>query len=308
MDQTSSQLVKAMSAGGACEGTQKADRCHEDEQLDCAICYEPLTTKGGAVPLPCECRVVYCHHCWDRALAASFTACGSALCPSCRSPLCVELDASQGRLVFKKMPKSNGGSDSDWRLQVYAQAKPVQIRLLEEFGAEVAAAFAASHTADGESQSEATREPTGHGQDSVNAATASTSFPPADSAPVPRCVCGWRLTCTSTRQRVLDFMSEQPLPTPPGLVEQVLRRPPINCDICQRQLGAKGDVWTCENGRRTVLHAVAYDVCHACFQFYAYGIEAGSEADEESGTSDEDSLDSEELCNGSGGSSEDTGW
>jgi len=319
VDQASRWLSEAMKASGECEGTPKADGRDDDEQLDCAICYEPLAAKGGAVPLPCECRIVYCHHCWDRALAASFSACGSALCPSCRSPLCVELDARKGRLVFKKIPRCSGAEDSvsDWRLRVYAQAKPVQIRLLEEFGAEVAATLAATHTAEGEPRSggsmpstEAASCPEPNSRGSGNAASASALSPRADSAPVPRCVCGWRLKCTSTRQRVLDFMSEQPLPTPPGLVEQVLRRPPIVCDICQRQLGPKGNVWTCENGRRTVLHAVAYDVCHTCFQFHAYGIEAGSELDEEEdATSDENAMDSEdELCNGSSDSSEDSGW
>ena len=61
------------------------------------------------------------------------------------------------------------------------------------------------------------------------------------------------------------------------------------------QVAASADVWTCENGRRTVLHAVAYDVCQAgpallrvslcvtglgslasvqsCFNYYAYGHE-----------------------------------
>jgi len=230
---------------------------------------------------------------------------------------------AKGGLCSKKIPRCSGADDSapDWRLRVYAQAKPVQIRLLEEFGAEVAATLAASHTPDGEPRTEVAAnlaatlatigpERNRRGSDSGNAATASASSPQADSVPVPRCVCGWRLTCTSTRQRVLDFMSEQPLPTPPGLVEQVLRRPPIVCDICGRQLGPKGNVWTCENGRRTVLHAVAYDVCHTCFQFHAYGIEAGSELDEEeSATSDDNVWDSEEeLCNGSSVSSEDSGW
>ena len=68
-------------------------------------------------------------------------------------------------------------------------------------------------------------------------------------------------------------------------LEQLLRSPPIMCDICNSQarhelgvcadlldiftsfmlvqVAAAADVWTCENGRRTVLHAVAYDVCQA---------------------------------------------
>lgn len=37
-----------------------------------------------------------------------------------------------------------------------------------------------------------------------------------------------------------------------------------NLKIClsqHRQVSPNSEVWTCENGRRTVLHSVAYDVC-----------------------------------------------
>ncbi|CAK0857856.1 unnamed protein product, partial [Prorocentrum cordatum] len=71
-----------------------------------------------------------------------------------------------------------------------------------------------------------------------------------------------------------------------------MRAPPIICDICRRQLDPCGSVWTCENGRRTVLHAVAYDVCQYCFALHAHGVEipadngrGGAHSDSYSGSS-----------------------
>merc|ERR1712241_1151902 len=90
------------------------------EVEECVICFEELEPTGGAVPLPCECRVGYCHLCWDRALAASMSACGRALCPSCRSPMYVDFDASSGRLCFSRAQDPPG---DDWRKRLYAQAK-----------------------------------------------------------------------------------------------------------------------------------------------------------------------------------------
>eukprot|EP00913_Durusdinium_trenchii_P026756 g25098.t1 len=56
-------------------------------------------------------------------------------------------------------------------------------------------------------------------------------------------------------------------------MEHLLRHPPIMCDICNKQVAASSKVWTCENGRRTVLHSVAYDVCQPCFDLHAHGRE-----------------------------------
>ena len=36
------------------------------------------------------------------------------------------------------------------------------------------------------------------------------------------------------------------------------------------QVAASSKVWTCENGRRTVLHSVAYDVCQAQDQWFLF--------------------------------------
>ena len=41
-------------------------------------------------------------------------------------------------------------------------------------------------------------------------------------------------------------------------------------------MAASADVWTCENGRKTVLHAVAYDVCQAPLSFLAVSMGCGA--------------------------------
>lgn len=55
-------------------------------------------------------------------------------------------------------------------------------------------------------------------------------------------------------------------------------RPPIVCDICGQQVQRQASLWTCENGRKTVLHSVSYDVCEGCFALHAHGIDLGGAA------------------------------
>ena len=82
--------------------------------------------------------------------------------------------------------------------------------------------------------------------------------------------------------------------------------PPIFCDLCHKMVNTRSQVWTCENGRRTVLHAVAYDVCESCFMLHAHGVEvigAGTEAasaedDEEDCSEMRDSLMEDDLEHG----------
>lgn len=205
-------------------------------ETDCSICFEPLVSRGGAITLPCDCKTDYCSLCWDRALAASMSACGQALCPSCRCGLQVDFNPDHGCLRFVRKPAGEHAPD-DWRRRLYEQAKPRQIRLLKEYGEQKANdALAAS-------------------LDSSEAA--------------PRCVCGSRLNCSSVRERVLAFLAEEnPAQHSQALIEQLMLRPPIVCDICDQPVLPQQQVWTCENGRRTVLHAVAYDVCERCFSFH----------------------------------------
>lgn len=234
------------------------------EQGDCAVCFEALESRGGAIPLPCECKVNYCADCWDRSLAASISACGRACCPSCRGAMRVDFDSSKGRLMFSRAPFSELAADApedDWRRRLYAQAKPRQIELLRRFGAQREKKPTESSQAIGVDASE---------RDSISdsPSAVSSTLQPA------RCVCGSRLSEVSVRDRVLAFVQEESPFTPPrSVVERLMQTPPIVCDICSHRVQPASKVWTCENGRRTVLHAVAYDVCESCFAEHAYGIE-----------------------------------
>jgi len=262
-----SAAASACSSASASAAARQGDREDEDE---CVICFEALASKGGAVPLPCECRVSYCASCWDRSLAASVTACGRALCPSCRASMRVDFDGDRGLLVFSRAEEPSAAApdeeaeeasafDDSWRRRLYEQAKPRQIQLLQRYGAAGAAC--------GGSSASRTAAP----QDSDSSATQP-----------PRCVCGSRLRCVSVRDRVMTFVSEEaPVPPPEQLVELLMQSPPIVCDICDARVGPASKVWTCENGRKTVLHAVAYDVCDACFALHAHGgLAAGADAND----------------------------
>eukprot|EP00747_Dinoflagellata_sp_TGD_P164862 gnl/TRDRNA2_/TRDRNA2_185394_c0_seq1.p1 gnl/TRDRNA2_/TRDRNA2_185394_c0~~gnl/TRDRNA2_/TRDRNA2_185394_c0_seq1.p1 ORF type:complete len:316 (+),score=68.22 gnl/TRDRNA2_/TRDRNA2_185394_c0_seq1:87-1034(+) len=282
----------------------------DDAELECVICFDDIRSAGGAVQLPCDCKVTYCNLCWDRALAASITACNSALCPSCRTPMRVDYDASEGRLAFSRAPTSPDGGDASedgWRKRLYEQAKPMQIRLLQEYGRRHQQAIAsASDTSDAASVAEAAASSssdrqTTEGEDRVPAEKADGEGENLQQPEQPRCVCGSRLACVSVRERVFIFISEEtPMPPPPSVIRRLMKCPPIVCDLCDRRVDAESNVWTCENGRRTVLHAVAYDVCEACFNLHAFGLEStGDEphdpdsVDDESSVSDDD--DSSEI-------------
>jgi len=222
----------------------------ETQDAECAICFETLESGGGAVPLPCDCRIAYCARCWDRALAASMTACGRALCPSCRTPMHVDFNAAESRLCFSRVASSS--SEDNWRQRLYAQAKPLQIELLQRYGEECPG-------------------------DNANS-TGSTCLAERSKL-APRCICGSRLECTAIRDRVLSYIHEgSPLPPLPSQFEALMYNPPVVCDICSRSVRSDR-VWSCANGRRTVLHAAAYDVCDTCFRWHAHGDEPEEESE-----------------------------
>ncbi|CAJ1388555.1 unnamed protein product [Effrenium voratum] len=105
------------------------------EDTECIICFETLEGRGGAVSLPCNCKVAYCHQCWDRSLAASMSSCGAALCPSCRSSMQVDFDPDSRQLTFSRSQEGgSSGFKRDWRKRLYKQARPAQIQLLQDFG------------------------------------------------------------------------------------------------------------------------------------------------------------------------------
>lgn len=289
--------ASAATASSAKETTKQ----EEDEGTECIICFEALESRGGAVQLPCSCRVAYCHLCWDRALAASMSATGQALCPSCRCPMYVDFDTQKGHLCFSRAPVSPGGEVAvdNWRKRLYKQARPRQIQLLQQYGAQGTGADAiiAPGGAGPASGDGGTGDPSlGHAGAASNESGHVEAQTTAQEA--PRCVCGYRLRCVSVRDRVLAFVSEEtPFPPPRSVVERLMLRPPVNCDICERSVDPGSRVWTCENGRRTVLHAVAYDVCEACFAYHAHGVELPmtTRGDEDEDDEEEDDVSPESM-------------
>jgi len=230
------------------------------EEVECGICYEaiPLT---GIAKLPCSCRVPYCHSCWDRALAASMSSCGRATCPSCRMALRVDFDAALGRLFFSRAETNSAGctgidtpnnanEDDDWFVRLYAQAKPAQIKLLQEYSAGVR---------DAERSCAGVQVP--------NSARGQHQGPRQQ---LPRCVCGSQLVCLTVEQRVLMYAEEEGV-TNQRRLERMLKRPPIICDLCNRDVSPDGSIWSCENGSSTVMHPASYDICSRCFTLCTTG-------------------------------------
>lgn len=193
----------------------------------------------------------------------------------------VDFDPDQERLCFSRdaaasaaascggeppssfeLERAARGSAYGWRARLYAQARPLQIHLLRRFGEEAATVCP---------------PPTAAGEAGASNAILG-SAPSANGSSKPRCVCGQSLACTNIRDRVLAFVSEgSPFLPAPSQLEALMLNPPVVCDICGRPVRSSR-VWSCENGRRTVLHASAYDVCEPCFALHAYGEEAAEES------------------------------
>lgn len=269
------------------------------EDLECGICFESVGALGGAVSLPCACRTSFCHTCWDRALAASISACGLARCPSCRCPMRVDFDISLKRLVFSRASLAHryagtryvGGGQAyedpnadDWQQRLYEQAKPTQIHLLRQYGGRLPESLGGiavqpwgpwprlSDLDTPPVASEARYEQQESASASQSPSRSSTDHSEAEDIVLPRCICGCSLHHVSVQDRVRAFVTEEaPVPPPHHFVDRLLANPPIFCDICDRRLSPNNGVWTCENGGRTVLHAAAYDVCEACFAFHVHG-------------------------------------
>lgn len=203
-----------------------ADQSPGSEKECCAICFEVRPS----VPLPCSCRITYCAACWDRALATSVLMCGFAQCPSCRCSFLVDYDTDTGGLLLR--PDSKGTAAKDWRTQLYHKARPVQIRLLQSYGA------------------------------------AKT----LEESKRPQCVCGAPLERMSDRdrmERMLEDTDKQWRSRIGGDIERSIDRlvksSLVTCDLCDQDATRSRAVWTCTNGPYTVLHPAAYDVCERCF-------------------------------------------
>jgi len=194
----------------------------------CAICFEGW----DFVPLPCACQVNYCAACWDRALAASFAACGRPQCPTCRTHLRVDFDPSTRRIVFSTEQDAQAPLDN-WRTRLLEQVRPVQLEILREYG------------------------------DALRAERAGA--PSNANVEQPSCVCGDQLKQVPVQVRLSQWLSEAP-PVQRHLIQRgLVPKPAVACDICGRRRRS-GFVWTCPRGTTTVLHAAAHDICERCFK------------------------------------------
>jgi len=132
-------LSQEASSQTACEGESQVRQSPPD--LECAICFGEIAQR---TELPCRCNIDYCMSCWDRALAQSFNSCGWAKCPSCRLPVRVDFDAHVSRLLFSRdteLPAEPSANPELIKLyhdrtrkRIEEQARPAQIRLLEDYG------------------------------------------------------------------------------------------------------------------------------------------------------------------------------
>jgi len=216
----------------------------------CAICFE-VVSQG--IELPCSCKVDYCLRCWDRALAKSFNACAKPRCPTCRTPVRVDFDAQTGSLIFA--PEGDDEDAEQTRRRIAAQMRPVQVQLLQEFGAE---------------------HPLGE-EDVRGGLIAAAAFAArlAWSGTAPRCVCGSVLERVTLHERARRFFiqagqwldSERLAPV---LAAGWVR---IVCDLCSEPLDLEQpDVWVCEQGDSTIKHATSNDVCTRCMIQHAWGV------------------------------------
>lgn len=238
--------------------SEVAEQIHESCD-ECAICMDAVEHVMG---LPCSCRVSYCLQCWDQALAASFNSCGHARCPTCRTPIQVDFDVKTGSLVFSRYcpedsdlsreAQVDGESDEGTQQinRIQKQARPAQIQRLQSHGAKFPC-----------------------GDSSL------TSLAPA------ACVCGGSLEKLTGPERYTRMCKRLFPHTPQAssqfahVIERVtayaLEHPEcqISCDICSGGVPPSDDyvVWSCENGRATIFHPGAHDICATCFDEYTDG-------------------------------------
>eukprot|EP00929_Paragymnodinium_shiwhaense_P077164 TRINITY_DN39720_c0_g1_i1.p1 TRINITY_DN39720_c0_g1~~TRINITY_DN39720_c0_g1_i1.p1 ORF type:complete len:318 (+),score=46.95 TRINITY_DN39720_c0_g1_i1:90-1043(+) len=240
---------------------------------DCAVCYEPLSERGGPVVLPCACRTSYCLSCWDRSLAVSVASSGAARCPSCRSAMEVDFDPAHRTLRFSclpPMPTDDGGKAAQqatqrWRERLFKKALPVQIRLLRDYGRRACSGAGGLDKESGSTEDAA--RVLQHDAGCLAAEQKDLTKCVVDS---PGCVCGGHLQHVGVRERVLAFVAETTsISSPETVIDRLIETPPLVCDICDRMITKNESVWTCENGQTTIMHAGSYDVCEQCFSKHA---------------------------------------
>mmetsp|Transcript_25428 Transcript_25428/g.67590 ORF Transcript_25428/g.67590 Transcript_25428/m.67590 type:complete len:338 (+) Transcript_25428:39-1052(+) len=240
----------------------------EEEETLCAICFE----HKQFVNLPCACTINYCGSCWDRALASSVSLRGRAQCPSCRSVFQVDFDPLARGLVFSRDAGGGSGSGTtEWRSRVYGKAKSVQIELLRDYGATLAAHRGMPSVAAAAAAAPGASPGRGAATEGALGSEMSSAQSPIAALPQPLCVCGAHLEKVTSRRRVERMLQDADSGLRLNhvevdrLVDRLVNSALVTCDLCEDVATRSGAVWTCENGSHTVLHPTAYDVCERCF-------------------------------------------
>ena len=259
-----------------------------NEDLVCAICFDAVT---HSTVLPCTCKqAVYCTRCWDRSLAESLNSCGEARCPTCRAPINVDFDPEQRSLIFKCDEAQYTEDVSVRRKQaedkLREQIRPAQVKLLQQYGAEHPHLHEASHAIEREGIPACTNN------SSINcdeeeltqcwATHTKAETITALGQATPHCVCGSYLHRVPGRERARKCLEllvvQQSLMLPPtsgspefeSLLDRIIESSEASvcyCDLCLQSIPVNCDVWTCENGETTILHANSYDVCNDCLTY-----------------------------------------
>eukprot|EP00930_Biecheleria_cincta_P092404 TRINITY_DN82300_c0_g1_i1.p1 TRINITY_DN82300_c0_g1~~TRINITY_DN82300_c0_g1_i1.p1 ORF type:complete len:396 (+),score=41.39 TRINITY_DN82300_c0_g1_i1:49-1236(+) len=106
------EVAEEMKSTSGGEEEQYRDSC--TDAMECAICMDSIEEE---TILPCRCKLHYCQVCWDKALANSFSQCGQARCPSCRSSVRVDFDAKTHRMLFTAETEDTSGASQSEMLQ-----------------------------------------------------------------------------------------------------------------------------------------------------------------------------------------------
>mmetsp|Transcript_67221 Transcript_67221/g.186225 ORF Transcript_67221/g.186225 Transcript_67221/m.186225 type:complete len:298 (+) Transcript_67221:46-939(+) len=222
----------------------------------CVICFE----HRPFVSMPCPCQVNYCASCWDRALAASITARGRGQCPTCRSDFRVDFNPKTGGLVFAL--DASGRASHDWRSRLYGKAKPVQIKMLRDYGASMAGGAKGS---------------SGNALAAAGAGVCGEAkVAECRKGRLPSCVCGGELERMSSRVRILllveasdpGWRSTVSFSAQETAIARLMASKLVPCNLCQDDATRTGYVWTCKNGAETMLHPAGFDVCETCFALH----------------------------------------
>jgi len=173
---------------------------------------------------------------------------------------------------------------------LYQKTKPVQVRLLQDFGIRCCQPEAAQGKK-GDSKSRFCEPLDLTSPNFPSPCSGIAVAPGANLKLKPSCACGADLRLVSARKRIELMLDElaSDWRSRPGVDEEkllirLMKSRVIVCDLCSESATTSGAVWTCSNGPRTILHATGYDICECCFQKYSgvscsLGLAGPSQAD-----------------------------